>query len=205
MDRFWKKILKLSGPLFLWTMMPGTAHAHMQVKGSALFSGLLQPLTHPEGILGLLSLALWSGRACRGCPGRLRHGVIGISVGILGGMLLGANELPWIVPAVLGIALFLALLTAADRPGPPMAAMIALPLGGVLLGWMWREGQVLDAVTLTFFAAGIATTAAVLQAIAMGAAALPQGKIACVAVRVAASWMAAVCAMLLAFILRPGP
>lgn len=143
---FWLLLLEL--------LLPTGADAHMQVKDSALYSGLRQPFGHWEGIIFLVVLSVWAGVAVRPHGGRWRSCLFLTAAGIASGVWIGIPSSSVISVALLSATLLLGLLVAADRPGPGVLARLIAPAGGILLGIFWREGLNLTPGVLLFSARG---------------------------------------------------
>jgi len=188
------------GPLFATALclvaMPAAAHSPVQgIEG--VYTGLLHPLTTPDQILALLATGLLLGNFPLS---RLAPAFAAFGAGLLGGLALGdatASPAPWLyaVAAVTAGA-------AALAPGRWLGAVIgAAVTAGLLLGWasvpdpgpaqarlLTMTGSFIGAFLLTLYLAGS------LDLIRERADHPAFG----IALRVAASWIAAIALLMFA-------
>lgn len=192
-----RKIIPLS--LIIFSAGITTTDAHMFSGQSAVFSGLAQPFIHMIGLIFLLSCGLFNGVVSRkyACSERLLLGFF------FGAVLFGAF-IPWagieergLSMIMMGAALLMAGLIAADCPFPPGVTKVVNVLGGLLTalyflqesGLPWIAGALFDAA----FFVGIFC---LMVGLAYGVKRSPPAVF--IAVRVAGSWLFAMSMMILA-------
>ena len=179
------------------------AQAHTTFQGLGEFgSGFLHPLTTPAHVLVLLALGLSLGQHA---PLRLAAPVAAFAgcatVGLLASWGVGFAGLP--SPWLVGVGLCTAGLVVAARPLP---GPVRVGLGGVAALLLGLDSGVDPgtpglAAAKTLFATGVSLVLLVVN-VAFYVSLLPPREWARVGVRVAASWIAAVGLLMLAFALR---
>lgn len=183
--------------LALALLAPAKAHAHAPVSGAGdFFAGVLHPLTDLELLPSLFVLGLLAGRAGQHVGARVAlTGAASASVAGLTAFVAGWH--PW-VPLALGLATLLtALAVAADLELPRSIRLALATLLGAALGAM-QASELPTAVFGVGAAVGIAI--ALLYLTVLGAAARNHWQR--IAVRVAASWVAAIVTLMLGLALR---
>jgi len=169
----------------------GPAHAHGNAKLGDFYQGLLQPVFHPEFLLGALAIALWStqqeGRAAfAACTGFAAGVVIGSAASLLG--VAGAASIwgPRLCMLVVGPLV-------AARVRLPVAACAALAAAaGLAHGHAATAGELAQLARPVLWTLGLGLGAGLLGVYANGATARFPAFWMQVGVRVAGSWIAAI-------------
>lgn len=192
--------------LCIWlALLPAPASAH--VPGlpaeamAALTLGLRLPFLYPEALLPLLVLGL----ALAGGHRPLIAGLAGLGAGLLGADLLGdaATALSLGAGALAGAVLAL--------KGPPLPGILRHGIGFVLpaliMAALYHGGSASAPALMAFGSMGVlAVTALLIAEIAELLLTRLPGPIPGLALRIAASWLAAILILMLAFVLAgPAP
>lgn len=188
--------------LVLPALVPAKAWAHSQIQGMGEFSGgLIHPLLTPSHLLILLALGLWLGQQQ---PLRLR---VPMAVFVLfsgAGLLLT----PWIPlpvaaqPWLAGMALAVALLVVAAARLPRSVLPPLFALGALAIGLdSTVEGAAPAKAAMTLLGTWLSVNLCILN-FAYYVSLCPQRKWVQTGIRVAGSWIAAVCLLVLAFSLK---
>lgn len=191
-----------SGFLCLCFFAPG-AQAHGALPGMAGFgSGLIHPLVTPAHLLLLLSLALWLAQRR---PLQLRAALSTFVPASATGLALStqiAYAAAW-QPLLLCMALGVAALVLTGRRGPAWLPYPAFALAGLVVGLDSGvdAGAPALAVGVTLLATWLGLSLWLVNG-AYYASLLPQRKWAQIGLRVAASWIAAICLLVLAFAIK---
>ena len=195
------------GLLFLWLLLvlPATSQAHALIPGTGEFSrGLLHPLVTPAHVLLLLAMGLWIGQHP---PLRLRVPTLLFMAFSAAGLLVTTQVS---FPAsgyllLIAIALLLALCVLALVRIPVWAGWLIIAVAAFAVGLDSGadRGPMLAAVVTTYAGSWITLTLCFLN-FSFYTALCPQWKWVQIGIRVAASWIAAICLLLLAFALQ-GP
>jgi hydrogenase/urease accessory protein HupE len=183
-------------------MLPARAEAHIGIEGMDGFSaGMLHPILAPHHLMVLAALGLRSGqRGVDDMKATMAGLLAGLALGGIAGWWLALPAPPFL--AAVALAVLLATAAAANAPSARLPAMLSGLATGALVniaqiyhstatedGWPAITGSVLATMLLVFNTAFLASLAA-----------RPVAKI---AVRVAASWLAAL-ALLMAGLLVTG-
>ena len=180
-----------------------SAHAHGASAGMAGFGGgLIHPLITPAHLLLLLALGLWLGQQR---PLALRLPALAFVPGAAVGLLATTRlALPpaWQV-LLLCLALAAALLLATAARLPSWAALPLLAGAGLALGLDSGvdSADSATALVITLLATWLGLGLCLVN-FAYYTALLPQRKWVQIGVRVAGSWLAAICLLVLAFALK---
>lgn len=188
---------------FFLVALPATSRGHALIRGSGEFSaGLLHPLITPAHLLLLLAMGLWLGQHP---PLRLRVPMLLFTTFSAVGLLASAGA--WTAapaqPVLVVIALCMALSVAVSARPPvwvrwPGVALAALAVG---LDSGVDPGPPLAAVATALAGTWISLSLCALN-FSYYTSLCPQKKWAHIGVRVAGSWIAAICLLLLAFSFR---
>ncbi len=189
-----------SGVFLPLALAPVNAFAHGSIQGMGAFSGgLVHPLLTPAHLLALLSLGLWLGQQQ---PLRLRAPLLAFLPFAAAGLLATTRfAVPSAAQAVLtGLALCVAILVAAAARAPrwivtPIFALAGLALG-LDSGVDGGPGTADAAITLC--ATGISLSLCFVN-FAYYVSLIPPRTWTRVGIRVAGSWIAAICLLVLAF------
>ncbi|MBZ0167798.1 MAG: hypothetical protein K8I00_13410, partial [Candidatus Omnitrophica bacterium] len=141
----------LSTGMLMFLLRARSAEAHIAVADSALFSGILQPGVHAEGLFLVAALGLLSGVSLRDYQGDMRlllcfYGVgfgVGVVAPIVGESLLAAGSLVAVIVLCLAVAL--------DRPWGVRLIMMVLAIGGWTVAMFGREGLAMGFPGSLFF------------------------------------------------------
>ena len=193
----------LPGLFFFWLLVPAASHAHGSIQVMGAFSGgLIHPLITPTHLLILLGLGLWLGQQA---PLRLRTPMLVFMPFSAAGLLVTtrlAMPQAW-QPVLIGMALCIALLVALSARLPdwmraPMFAATALAIGldsGVDAGP--SSADIAITLLATWFSLNLC-----LVNFSYYVSLCPQRRWVQIAIRVAGSWIAAICLLVLAFALK---
>ncbi len=183
--------------------IPASAHAHASVEGMGKFSaGLIHPLLTPSHLLILLGLGLWLGQHR---PLQLRAPMLLFAPFSAAGLLMaGQLAIPeaWqllLICLALGIAMLVVL--SARLPAwaaQPLFAAAALAIG---LDSGLDGSASVTTTAITLVATWLSLNLCIVN-FAFYTSICPEHKWVQIGIRVAGSWMAAICLLLLAFSLK---
>lgn len=178
--------------------LPGVAEAHMVSTGLGdFYDGLLHPLLSLGQGLPLLGVALWAGAATDRAA---RAAVLVLPIGWFLGGLIGAevsHARPWAMAAAI-CGLLAGLGAAADLRLPRLPAAVAAAAIGLLLG---LAAAAVEGNPNWRLSAGMAAAAFFLMLLVAGQRHVLAGRVAPVAARVLASWIAAASLLQLGWLL----
>jgi len=183
----------------------GDVYAHGAAAGMAGFGGgLIHPLITPPHILLLLALGLWLGQQR---PLALRAPALIFVPAAAVGLLMTTYLPPLLAwqPVLMGLALIAALLLATSTRLPTWAALPLIGGAGLALGLDSGvdSSDSTTALAITLLATWIGLSLCLVN-FAYYTSLLPQRKWIQIGVRVAGSWLAAICLLGLAFTFRNG-
>lgn len=180
-----------------------SAHAHARTQGMGDFSGgLLHPLLTPAHLLILIGLGLWVGQRR---PLQLRSPVMWFAPFSAAGLLLTTQfQMPMGWQAALpAFALGIALLVAIAARLPPRVSALIFACSGLMVGLDsgLDGGGTVIGTGMTLLGTWISLNLC-LANIAFYTSICPQHKWVQTGIRVAGSWIAAICLLVLAFALQ---
>ena len=193
-----RKAFLLAAP----ALLPADAWAHSQIQGMGEFSGgLIHPILTPTHLLILLALGLWLGQQR---PLRLRMPMALFVLGSGAGLLLSLRfPLPTLLqPWLAALALAFALLVVTAARFPAQAAPPLFALGALVIGLDSAvEGAAPAKAAMTLLGTWLSVNLCVLN-FAYYVSLCPQRQWVQTGIRVAGSWIAAICLLVLAFSLK---
>lgn len=180
--------------------------AHVVTDGMGVFpAALLHPLVTPAHVLNIVVLGLWLGRQA---PLQIKKPLAAFAVSLASGLLttvlLPKQALPSLVPTMLGMAMVSAAVVASTRELPMQWRLCWFAAVGLTLGLDsgidqtdrgFILGEILTGIFLSFIV--------FLHAVAFYLSLLPAQKWSQTAIRIAASWIAAIGLLMMAFFIRP--
>ena len=183
---------RAAAALLLALCLPASpALAHGAMKAGEFYSGFVQPVFHPESLLALLALLLWStqrtGSEWYALP--LAFAAAALAGCALAGL---AGERAWVAWVERGATLALALLVAARRSLPqPLAFAVGIALG-LAAGHQAMQPELATLQRPWLFALGLAAAVLVVWGYLASFTQRFTAPWAQIAARIAGSWIATV-------------
>lgn len=183
------------------SLFPGLAQAHLVNSGlGPFYDGILHLFLSPMDILGLLALSFLAGFQGKACARKM---VVVLPLSWLAGGLLGWRLFSIGDPTVVVLLLVavLALLVALEARTPPLLVVFLATAFGGLQGWMSGSALAsLESGSTSFL--GVIATVFLLVLMMTALVASLQAFWARVVVRVAGSWIVAICLLMLGWSFR---